>query len=86
MYNEHPRFVRIIHGIIRPTYNVHPYFPLKTLGKKLHINRAKYGTYLTLVNLGLMKTIFQHTGRAHALFWKERWLSSPILFDKNFEK
>ena len=27
-------FVRIIHGIVLPMYNVHPYFSLKNLGKE----------------------------------------------------
>ena len=38
-------FVRIIHGIIIPMYNVHSYFSLKSLGKKAHIIHGKIGCF-----------------------------------------
>ena len=44
LYNAHPHFVHIIHGTIMPMCDVHPYFSLKNLGKKLRIihSRIRY--------------------------------------------
>ena len=34
--------------LVLPTYNVHPYFSLKNLGKNCASHTAKYGVFLSL--------------------------------------